>query len=97
MITNKEHIRTFIKGWIKKDNVLEPNEHGVYIYSAGPVSINIEAYFEHLLMDYIYQEKVNNKEQLLNFANHLNECAGFPLNSEGFEEVIEEFINNLNQ
>jgi len=32
-------------------------------------------------------------ELLLAFANELNETAGFPLNSEGFEEFVSEFLS----
>ena len=32
-------------------------------------------------------------EQLLAFANKLNEEAGFTLNSEGFEEFVNEFLS----
>lgn len=33
------------------------------------------------------------KNLLLDFANALNEEAGFPLNGDGFEEYIEDFLN----
>lgn len=32
-------------------------------------------------------------ELLIAFANELNEAAGFPLNSEGFEEFVNEFLS----
>lgn len=32
-------------------------------------------------------------ELLIAFANELNEEAGFPLNSEGFEEFVNEFLS----
>lgn len=37
--------------------------------------------------------EIEQKKLLLDFANALNEECGFPLNSEGFEEYITEFLN----
>lgn len=52
-----------------------------------------EVYKEFYIEGYTQcQEDIVDK-LLLNFANALNEEAGFPLNSEGFEEYITEFLN----
>jgi hypothetical protein len=65
------------------------------------LSENIRSYVKEAMEIYAQQEvkKCNvpdvmqQGELLLAFANALNEECGFPLNSEGFEEYIAEFLS----
>jgi len=52
---NKEEIEKYVKDWMdghEPDTFIQ-NEHGVYLYSAGPVSINLKLFFESLLEDFV--------------------------------------------
>jgi hypothetical protein len=50
-----EHVRAFVKEWMEghETDTFITNEHGIYVYSAGPTSINLVAFFEELVQDYI--------------------------------------------
>jgi hypothetical protein len=50
-----EHVRAFVKEWMEghEPDTFITNEHGNYMYSAGPTSINLVAFFEELVQDYI--------------------------------------------
>jgi hypothetical protein len=50
-----EHVRAFVKEWMEghEPDTFIANEHGNYVYSAGPTSINLPSFFEELLLDYI--------------------------------------------
>lgn len=58
---SNEEIKKFVKKWMEghEPDTFIPNKHGQYIYSAGPVSLNIVAYFEMLLEDYVEQQDNN--------------------------------------
>lgn len=52
---NKDEIEKYVKDWMdghEPDTFIQ-NEHGVYLYSAGPVSINLKLFFESLLEDFV--------------------------------------------
>ncbi|MEN5306798.1 hypothetical protein ABE425_04740 [Chryseobacterium cucumeris] len=52
---NKDEIEKYVKDWMdghEPDTFIQ-NEHGVYLYSAGPVSINLKLFFESLLEDFL--------------------------------------------
>lgn len=61
----KEEIEQYVKDWIEghESDTLIQNEHGVYLYSAGPVSINLKLFFESLLEDFL-EDKLQNEKQL---------------------------------
>ena len=48
---------------------------------------------ENQVKNCIIPDVMQRSELLLAFANALNEECGFPLNSEGFEEYIKEFLS----
>lgn len=51
----KEEIEQYVKEWMdghEPDTFIQ-NEYGVYLYSAGPVSINLKLFFESLLEDFV--------------------------------------------
>jgi len=50
-----DEIKKYVEEWMdghEPDTFIQ-NEHGVYLYSAGPVSINLKLFFESLLEDFI--------------------------------------------
>lgn len=53
-LTQKE-IEEYVKMWMAghEEDTFIKNEHGVYLYSAGATSINLKAFFESLLEDFI--------------------------------------------
>ena len=57
---NKE-LEQFVQQWMDghEEDTFIKNEHGNVIYSAGPTSLNLTAYFVNLLED--YQESVTPK------------------------------------
>jgi len=55
----REHIQHYVEEWMDgfgPDGFIK-NEHGNYIYSAGPQSINLKIYLEMILMDYISEQE----------------------------------------
>jgi hypothetical protein len=50
-----EHVRDFVKEWMEghESDTFIANEHGTYMYSAEPTSINLVSFFEELVVDYI--------------------------------------------
>ena len=60
---NKE-LKLFVQQWMDghEEDTFIKNEHGNVIYSAGPTSLNLTAFFVNLLED--YQEKVINPKMI---------------------------------
>ncbi|MEA1849215.1 hypothetical protein U9K52_09850 [Chryseobacterium sp. MHB01] len=56
---NKEELRKeiskFVQEWMDghEEDTFIKNEHGVYLYSSGPASLNLKSFFEDLLEDFI--------------------------------------------
>lgn len=76
---NKEELRKsiekYVEDWMNghEEDTFIKNEYGVYLYSAGPTSLNLKIYFETLLEDFI--EDILPEDQFINKAtlNHTNE------------------------
>lgn len=51
----REHIKQYVKKWMDghDPNTFVKNQHGNVIYSAGHSSLNLLAFFENLLEDYL--------------------------------------------
>ena len=51
----REHIKQYVKRWMDghEPDTFVKNEHGNVIYSAGHSSLNLVAFFENLLEDYL--------------------------------------------
>ena len=65
---NRKKVSQFVKDWMNghEPDTFIRNGHGVAIYSAGPSSLNIESFFEELLLDYqeslIQPKEISDKE-----------------------------------
>ena len=57
----QKEIKEYVQNWIDghEPGTFVKNEHGVYLYSSGAVSLNIKAFFEMLLEDFI-EDKLTN-------------------------------------
>lgn len=57
MITEeiREQVQKYVQEWMNghEPDTFIKNEHGVYLYSAGPTSVNLQIFFESLLEDFI--------------------------------------------
>jgi len=51
----REHIKKYVKEWMDRHepDTFVKNQHGNVIYSAGHSSLNLVAFFENLLEDYL--------------------------------------------
>lgn len=51
----KKEIETYVQSWIDghEEDTFIKDQYGVYWYSAGATSLNLKAYFERLLEDFI--------------------------------------------
>lgn len=59
----KEQIEQYVKIWMEghEEDTFIKNEHGVYLYSAGPVSLNLKLFFESILEDFV-EDKIKTDE-----------------------------------
>lgn len=55
----KAEIEKFVKEWMEgqEEDTFVKNEHGVYIYRAGHSRINLKAFFEELVEDWIESKR----------------------------------------
>ncbi len=60
----KIHIKNFVEKWMNgwESDTFVNNEHGNFIYSAEHSSINLVAFFEFLLEDYIDENNIKIKD-----------------------------------
>lgn len=51
----REHIKQYVKKWMDghEPDTFVKNQHGNFIYSSDPSSLNLVAFFEELLEDYL--------------------------------------------
>lgn len=63
----KEEIEKYVQDWIDshESDTFIKNEHGVYLYSSGAVSLNIKVYFEMLLEDFIQDNQSDKKQSVI--------------------------------
>jgi len=56
----KKDVDKYVRDWMNghEPDTFIKNEHGVYMYSAGPVSLNLKVFFQSLLEDFI-EDKLN--------------------------------------
>lgn len=57
----QKEIKLYVQNWIDshEPDTFIKNEHGVYLYSSGAVSLNLKLFFEMLLEDFI-EDKLTN-------------------------------------
>ena len=95
-IEKKKRIAEYVKDWM---NSYEPdtfvkNEHGVYIYRAGHSGINLESFFEDLLLDYIDSLPSEPKENDAEFVEWLNKIGAISIGNNEWEIGGKDFYND---
>lgn len=98
MSKTKINIEKYVKEWMDghEPDTFIKNDHGVYLYSSGPVSLNLKVFFESLLEDFIEENTaISDREDEMKeiLETYIKEFKAFNFSAENVkraEQILKE-------